>query len=662
MTLDKTSEIIAHFIGVFEQAEDGARLRDSAQGFDHSSRPDPSFDPLATIEYLLRAPYENEGCYDGLSNFQFPTNGAPFVPVASVLPLQTHGTMWLQSKISFAPDDFPSVKGGQVENGQSVITVSMTPGSTVVMGHQFNVLVDHDFLVGAGTMQFIAPEYFDAMLSSLTDVALGMSQDMIGNPLNIIPDAAGFGQALSAQYVSLAEDAPDAAQITVVSGNDAFGVTINGAASQEMPQLDDMMPAYLQAGPADEDSDVVAPPGVGGTAAAAGAVFDVDDGHSIVAGGNFTINEAIVSYSAVDAPVIAVMGDAICVVSISQINVIQNCVSDGLPMQPDVAVNAAKIAARTSQIDTETAQETENTPQDFPQGWAVTRVEGDLMTVNWAHQYTFISDHDRAEVTFSGEDSFIGLGANIAVNQTTLLEFGVGYDLIIVGGQMIDMALISQTNILLDTDAISHDGMWPATLSEGDNLTFNAASIDTLGIDSHIGMDSDFAQAGQDLASGSTTISADVAQSDYFAGNPYLNVLYIAGDLITVTAIAQTNIVGDADQISVELAELEAAADGPVTVTSGSNAVVNIASIMEYGMDSIVMVGGEVYDDVLLYQAELIETDADPLDVLQTPLANEAVAFLADDMADETPTTDGVFAGQIDTSTTSVDVMGSVVA
>jgi len=74
------------------------------------------------------------------------------------------------------------------------------------------------------------------------------------------------------------------------------------------------------------------------------------------------------------------------------------------------------------------------------------------------------------------------------------------------------------------------------------------------------------------------------------------------------------------------------------------------------------MVGGEVYDDILLYQAELIETDGDPLDVTQAPLANEAVAFLADDMVDDAPVSDSVFAGQIDTSTTSVDVMGGVVA
>jgi hypothetical protein len=102
--------------------------------------------------------------------------------------------------------------------------------------------------------------------------------------------------------------------------------------------------------------------------------------------------------------------------------------------------------------------------------------------------------------------------------------------------------------------------------------------------------------------------------------------------------------------------------DGPVTITTGSNAVINIASILEYGLDSIVMVGGEVYDDVLLHQASLIDPDADALGVAHTPLANEAVAFLADDMLEDAPVEDAIFATQIDASTTSVDVMGSVVA
>ena len=508
-------------------------------------------------------------------------------------------------------------------------------------------------------MEFIAPGFFDAQLGTLTAMAHGMTQNLIGNPLTIITTAAGYGDALGAQYHDLAENAPDAAHVTVVSGSDAFGVTLNGAGGETAPALDDLMPVYFQPDIADDDATAQVPSGVGGNAAAAAAVFHVDDGHSVVAGGNFAINEAIVAFSAVDAPVIAVMGDAVCTVSISQVNVIHNYDSGTLTPPSDVALNAATFAMASSQTDDEIAVQP---PQGLPQAWAVTRVDADLMTVNWVHQYNFISDHDRAEVRFSGEDSFIGLGANTALNQTTLLEFGVGYDLIIVGGQMIDMALISQTNVLLDNDIVSYGGAWPAIFSGDDNLALNTAVIDSIGIDSHTGMGSDFAQAGQDLADGALTISGDVAQSDYFAGIPFLNVLYIAGDLITISAIEQTNILGDADQINVALGGLVDAFDGPVTVTAGSNALVNIASIMEYGMDSTIMVGGEVYDDVLLYQAELIETDADPLGVTPTPLANEAVAFLADDMVDDAPATDSIFAGQTDTSTTTVDVMGGVIA
>ena len=659
MTLDKVTEFVAHFIGIFETAEDGARMRELAEGFDGTAPPESTFESLPTIEYLLRAPYEHEGTQDGLSGYYSRANAAPSVPVGgNVTPPVTPDAL-LGSITYFYPAALPSSKGGLLSNEQTVILSGIPPGSKVVMGDQFNVLVDHDFLVGAGTMDFVTPDYFDAQLGALTGAAFGLTQDLIDNPLTIIASADGFGQTLAMQYAELEQNAPDAANVTVVSGSAAIGVTVNGAVADTMPLLDELMPVYFQAGAVDEDITAQAPSGVGGSAAAAAAVFDVDDGHSVVAGGNLAINEAIVAFSAVDAPVIAVMGDAISVVSISQVNVIQNYDSGALTSPSDVAINAATIAMATSLIADETADEPS---QDFPEGWAVTRVEADLTTMNWVHQYNFISDHDRAEVTFSGEDSFIGLGANTVLNQTTLLEFGAAYDLIIVGGQMIDMALISQTNVLLDNDVVTYDGAWPVILSGDDNLAFNAATIDTVGIDSYTGLSDDFAQAGQDLASGALTISGEIAQSDYFAGIPFLNVLYIAGDLITVTAIAQTNILGDADQVAVALENLVDGAEGPMTVTAGSNAVVNIASIMEYGMDSTIMVGGEVYDDALLYQAELIETDAAPLGVAATPLANEAVAFLADDMAEDAPISDSVFAGQFDTSNASVDVMGGVVA
>ena len=661
MALDKITEMVSHFIGIFETAEDGARMRELAEGFRHETNPDTEFEAMSSINYLLRAPYFHDGTQDGLSDFQFYADAPPFVPdvVSSAIV-----NAWLHPITSFEKLSLPNLKESFFINEQSLLLTGIPPGSTAVIGHQFNVLVDHDLMVGAGTMDFISPAAFDAALTTLVQTASGMSTSLIGNPFVVISEPQSLGEALSNEFAVLSATAPDGAEVTFLSGDGAFGITINGISGDAMPALDTLMPAYLQPDLA-EDTPDAAPSGIGGNATAAAEVFDVEDGHAVVSGGNFAINETIVAFSAVDAPVIAVMGDAISTIGICQVNTIHNAdIGADFALNTDAAINAASIALTSSQPPAEedpASEDAQPATEIFPEAWAVTQIDGDLMTLNWVHQYNFLSDHDRAEVTLTGEDSFIGFGDNTVLNQTTLLEFGVSYDLIIVGGQMIDMALISQTNVLLDDDIIVAGGSWPGIISGGDNLAFNAAMIDTIGIDTHTGMHSDFDQAGRDLEAGSGTISADVAQSDYFAGIPFLNVLYISGDLITITSIEQTNIVGDADQVGVAFAELEQAVDGPLEVTTGSNAVVNIASIMEYGMDSTIMVGGEVYDDVLLYQAELIETDADPLGVAQTPLANEAVAFLAEDMVEGEPVTDSVFAGQIETSTSSVDVMGGVV-
>lgn len=67
-------------------------------------------------------------------------------------------------------------------------------------------------------------------------------------------------------------------------------------------------------------------------------------------------------------------------------------------------------------------------------------------------------------------------------------------------------------------------------------------------------------------------------------------------------------------------------------MTAGSNAVVNLAAINQFGTDSTIQVGGDAYSDAMLYQAELIDTGANPTGVSLPALANEAVAFLSDDM------------------------------
>mgnify|MGYP007046379914 CR=1 FL=1 len=111
------------------------------------------------------------------------------------------------------------------------------------------------------------------------------------------------------------------------------------------------------------------------------------------------------------------------------------------------------------------------------------------------------------------------------------------------------------------------------------------------------------------------------------------------------------------------LENLETTTGAIATVTTGSNATINAAAINEFGVDSQVAVNGDVYDDALLYQANLIDTDADPLGVAMPALANEAVAFLADDMMgpDVTPEDTAIVATATE-STASSDVMQSMLA
>jgi hypothetical protein len=104
------------------------------------------------------------------------------------------------------------------------------------------------------------------------------------------------------------------------------------------------------------------------------------------------------------------------------------------------------------------------------------------------------------------------------------------------------------------------------------------------------------------------------------------------------------------------------AAGADVTVTSGSNAQINSAAIVVQGLDSQVMAGGETYSDALIYQANLIDDTANPTGVKIEALANEAVAFLVDDMIDPKTVDDCTPDSTVHDSVGSVDVMQTMLA
>jgi hypothetical protein len=154
-------------------------------------------------------------------------------------------------------------------------------------------------------------------------------------------------------------------------------------------------------------------------------------------------------------------------------------------------------------------------------------------------------------------------------------------------------------------------------------------------------MDDSYASLADAVMTGATGAIPLSLTDPAFEGIGTLNVLYITGDYMTLNVIDQTNILGDADQVAALMPDDTMASGAEVSVISGSNALVNLATIDTVGMDSDIHVGGDIYSDALLYQANFIDEGAADPYAAQGPaaLTSEAVLFLADGMltADDAP-------------------------
>lgn len=92
--------------------------------------------------------------------------------------------------------------------------------------------------------------------------------------------------------------------------------------------------------------------------------------------------------------------------------------------------------------------------QYFPPHGVSASSKGDVSFVHWIEQYQFISDNDTLTVTSSGASVSLLSGGNAALNIANFLGIGMQYDLVIVGGNVLDMNLISQIAVLYDNDWI----------------------------------------------------------------------------------------------------------------------------------------------------------------------------------------------------------------
>ena len=645
MSLDQTTESIAHFIGLFHLAEEEIRLRKEYFEFKMEKKAVETGD-LAFAPVDTKAPYQSG---------EFTPHSQYTVSPSSVLPSESSGTSVFAVPALPAVDaeDGNSTAPVPIADGASVhfIMGSITilpyvplPSSAVTVTFQSIQLHDNDVIGDVDAAGFQSLEGFYSELDTAIELAEalqpwstdGLVAEIIADPDSALP----FVEMINAI------EAPDidGLSVTIIEDEETEGVYVNGTLVEEAPKFEDQLPEFIKAKRDKQDGEED-PDRLSG--------HDKDDAfhdrdndefstvinaeHNVSTGANEAHNQATVQTSWIDAGVIAVEGNVINLNAVSQVNVLSDTDQYEGTILNDSSASSQAHNIATTQIDSREAPDGFETKAavatDYPDNWNVVRLEGDVTVTNFIKQHTFVMDADRLELTFSANSTSIVTGENLTYNLADAGEFGYGYDLIFVGGTMLSMNVINQTNVLMDGDHFSGDGLKDAAISGHDNVLRNEAEIKKAGIDTQVDMLKEFKTALKDLKKGAKDLSETVAKSKYFEGQDDLKVLYIDGNLTQMNIVDQVNYMGDQDQVHMAMDAVSSALDDvPVSITTGSNLMTNTASIMETGFDSDVMVGGDYYSDALLYQAELIDSDANPTGVGMTGLASEAVAFLADDM------------------------------
>lgn len=672
MHIDKISDMIAHFIGMFDTVVEEARLRSNySEGPAHSD-PDrlPEDEAARLLDKNYDVPLED---YDpgvkyrsGYYDFDYIR---PHFARAVEYDMQQLANA-IPVDISGAHFRFP----GRLSFDERELVVHTGPGS--VAGHltQVNILQDDDYLnmtdgpnvardttfVTARTVEFYNEA---AVFTPFSTFQRTDSYDAL--------------QALAKSAHDYIEHARDndvtslgtgADQDFVLAGNDINGLYINGAVAYDKPTLDDFMPDRGIAKPAEapEKSDV-------------SLHEDSPAGNSldIAAGANVVANIATLVNTGVMTSVTAVMGDYHQIDAITQAYIYSDRdeISSVFTHSEDQAATAAyNIAsfqrsvypgAENAAADSHESGE----PPIFPTAWRVSVLEGDVSFVHWIEQYQFISDNDTMTVTTSGASVSLLTGGNAALNIANFLGIGMQYDLIIVGGNVLDMNLISQIAVLYDNDwaRANPDAPNGATIQSGNNLLWNDASIHNVGSNDRFETMPDYMhQTVNAINERDPNMPDALAHDANFAGYQGLNVLYITGNLYDVSIIKQVSVLGDSDDVTQAAAKvLENNDNATIHIDTGSNAVVNIAQIVDYdSFGSTTYVAGGVYSDAILIQGGIIENDTSQ-PTQHGQLANEVIAFLHDDPATIQNESDGVINGGHDLSWSNAhpsDVMQTVVA
>ena len=611
-------EIISHFAGYLQIFHDIAR--DRAE-YDESLVPRPSGDYTT-----LRPNYDYRIVPEDMETAAGPVPELmPDDPIHFVRgrPLKLLGNPE-DDNSDFFPRSAPNVPlpkppGGGGGGGGSVehhVTVKYQDGGpeTQLTVHQYNFMHDDDVNLSADALAAVQP-----LITRLNSDAMPIIEELAADANAPIPGNWQMPQT-------------DGGATDFLKAHDAARADGGGE-----PDAHSVTPGYYVNGELQERPSEETPP--------AEAPELPDTGHGIgqwaSLGNNFSINAALIVDIGEFARTMVVNGDYFKTDAIFQTNTIMDDdrirVSGG-DREPsstsdhDVATNIADFAQNPSIY-------TGFLAQFAGPNWIVDVVDGDFYSVHAVAQVNVLSDNDVATQVSSSSHYNLVSGYNTQGNLAQIFDGSVEYDLIIIKGSYHGLNVIFQNNILLDNDniKIAADGAHPSqSASSGNNNLLNDATIANYGGDTFDGLPANLALIQSLLDAGMTSLDPELAGALIGHGGP-LKVLYITGDYYDINAAWQTNITSDVDvmyqlqnQPVADLLALDP--DGAVTqsVTTGGNELVNDAAIVDVNPDAT-YVGGHIYSDSILVQADLVPTASDSAVNADTnALVTELIAFVDD--------------------------------
>ncbi len=634
--MDRVTEAIAHFIGLFEVNNEEARQREAYDRFSAEKKLAPDIADLPGTSLAFSTPYDFAGYTPGFLYRDVSPNWVLYQPWSFVDfdPPLIPGQNFEQLAKPLMP--VPQFALGTAY--KIVLPTVETIGSVANFISQGIKLSDNDYFgVGGHSLLFDPGAVDDSNIINLAGQAAILSPiddfEMAGSAEGLID----FVTTASIQLEDFSEDGHGDADVSVHKSTSLQGSYVNGEKVDEAPKLEDYH-KFAQVGEEEAEHE--------DTHSASGShVGFVQDNASFQAsvsletGGNTLVNNVLLKNMWTASSVMAVVGKHIELNAVIQINAW--CDTDAVSSMlngwqngsgPTEAFNIATFERSDPAEDDE-----DGDAGGFPLDWVVKEIDGDLMIVNWLQQFTFMKDNDIGILSSSGVTTSVYSGGNMTYNDISIQEIGFGYDLIIVGGSVYDANIIHQLNILCDNDLIGALAGFEMTgegsVQTSGNLLWNQAYIYNVGgADRFESLPDHFREAAKKLSEGDTAASAAMLKDPMFAGIGALKVLYIKGDLVNVQYSKQTNILGDSDQIALAMHETDPFSNADWTISTGANVLVNNTGILDVDSLGKTYVGDGHYSNDILIQADIISTDPEFGGQDPDKLVSEAVAFLDDDM------------------------------